>query len=133
MGNGLGITVRLNQGHVVHDDLAAAVLLGHADLHKTVGKVTGLESPPLGQHGSLFGRHGLGRVDRRQLLAEVALGDGRDDGGEAFHLLRKGIPGHGTVLDQGGVAIALDTKAKTLRRGIEVVADRGTRKRGNPV
>ena len=30
------------------------------------------------------------------------------------------------------VAIALDTKAKTLGRRIEVVADRGTRERRNP-
>ena len=54
MGNGLGVTVRLDQGHVVHDDLAAAVLLGHADLHETVGKVTGLQAPPLGEHGGLL-------------------------------------------------------------------------------
>jgi len=130
--DGLGVSVGFHEGNIVHYDFAGAVFLRHADFHKTVSEIGGFQAPPLGKHGGLLGGHGFGRIDGIELLAEIPLGDRRHNRRESLHFLRKRIPGHGTVLDKRCVAVALDAKSKTLRRGIEVMADRGSRKRGHP-
>lgn len=136
VGERLRVAVGFHQWDLVLDNLLGAGVLRIVDArgNHSVREVFNLKSAPLAGGFALGAVHVLGLVDGAELLLDVTLGLAGNHSGERFHLLGNRVSRMRSILNEflGLFTLTLfDTEAEALRRGVEVVADRGPVEGGN--